>query len=319
MPKKVLITGIAGFAGSHLAEYLLSQKIKVSGIVKDDQIANISHLQKKIVLHRCDLLNADKVLDVLEKTKPDVVFHLAGFTIPRLSYDAPEDAFRINVFGQINIFEAIRSLKLPTKILVVGSSEEYGIVKNPSQPVNEDEPLNPVSPYAVSKIAQDFSALAYFQTYRMPIVRIRPFPHLGPRLDEQLAVSSFAKQIAQIEKGIQERIMKVGNLKAKRDFTDVRDMVYAYFLASLRCQPGEVYNVGSGKSYALLQILEILLSLAKVKIKIEEDQSLFRPIDVPEIICDSKKFQKATGWRPKIKIEKTLEDTLDYWRKRING
>ncbi|OGD86212.1 GDP-mannose 4,6-dehydratase, partial [Candidatus Curtissbacteria bacterium RBG_16_39_7] len=273
---------------------------------------NVSHIEGKINLEVCDLLDKDKVLQVIAKTKPDLIFHLAGFTIPRLSYGQPEEAFKINVFGQINIFEALKILKLPTKILIVGSSEEYGIVKNPKKPVNEETPLNPVSPYAVSKIAQDFCGLSYFHTHKIPIIRIRPFPHLGPRLDERLAISSFAKQIVLIEKGMQEKIIKVGNLEAKRDFTDVRDMVHAYFLASEKCKPGEVYNIGSGKSYSLSQMLGILLSLAKVEIKIEKDPDRFRPVDVPEIICDAGKFRKITGWKPKVKIRETLKDILNY-------
>jgi GDP-4-dehydro-6-deoxy-D-mannose reductase len=317
MTKKALITGIAGFAGSHLAEFLLAKNFAVFGTVLEKNNPNISHLEGKINLEVCDLLEKNKVFKTIEKIKPDLIFHLAGFTIPRLSFGEPEEAFKINVFGQINIFEAVRNLKLATKVLIVGSSEEYGIVKNPKKPVNENEPLNPVSPYAVSKVAQDFCGLAYFHTYKMPILRIRPFPHLGPRLDERLAVSSFAKQIAQIEKGIQERVIKVGNLEARRDFTDVRDMVNAYFLAGLKCKPGEVYNIGSGKSYSLLQTLDILLSLSKVKIKVESDLGRFRPVDVPEIICDAEKFRKLTGWEPKIKIEQTLEDTLNYWREKV--
>jgi GDP-4-dehydro-6-deoxy-D-mannose reductase len=317
MSKKALITGIAGFAGSHLAEFLLAKKFAVSGIVLEKNNPNISHLKGKISLEVCNLLEKDKVFKTIEKLEPNLIFHLAGFTIPRLSYDQPQESFKINVFGQINILEAVRTLKLPTKILIVGSSEEYGIVKNPKKKVNENEPLNPVSPYAVSKIAQDFCALAYFQTYKMPIVRIRPFPHLGPRLDERLAVSSFAKQIALIEKGIQEKVIKVGNLKAKRDFTDVRDMVQAYSLAAEKCQPGEVYNIGFGRSLSLSQVLDILLSLSKAKIKVEVDPKLFRSADVPEIICDAEKFKKVTGWQPKIKIRETLKDTLNYWRARL--
>jgi len=318
MPKKILITGIPGFAGSHLAEFLLRKNFLVFGTVLKKNNPNISHLEGKINLEVCDLLNFDRVFSVIEKIRPDLIFHLAGFTIPRLSYDQPVEAFKINVFSQINIFEALKILGISTRILIVGSSEEYGIVKNLKKPVKEDEPLNPVSPYAVSKIAQDFCGFSYFQMYKMPIIRLRPFPHLGPRLNEKLAVSSFAKQIAQIEKGICEPIIKVGNLRAKRDFTDVRDMVRAYFLAIQKCKVGEVYNVGSGKSYSLAQMLDILLSLTKVKIKIKEDPSLFRPVDVPEIICDSEKFRKLTGWQPKIKIRETLEDILNYWRSRLD-
>jgi len=317
MSKKVLVTGIAGFAGSHLAEFLLAKDFAVFGTVLEKNNPNISHLEGKINLEVCNLQDKEKVLKVIAKIKPDLIFHLAGFTIPRLSYDQPEEAFKINVFGQINIFEAVRNLKLSTRILTVGSSEEYGIVKNPKKPVNENEPLNPVSPYAVSKIAQDFCGLSYFQTYKIPIIRLRPFPHIGPRLNEMLAASSFAKQIALIEKGVQEKVIKVGNLKARRDFTDVRDIVRAYFLASQKCKPGEVYNIGSGRSYSIAGILEILLSLSKVKIKIEVHKEIFRPVDVPEIICDAEKFRKATGWSPKIKIEDTLNDTLNYWRSKV--
>jgi GDP-4-dehydro-6-deoxy-D-mannose reductase len=215
------------------------------------------------------------------------------------------------------LFESLISLKLTPTFVNIGSSEEHGITEN--QKISEETPFNPASPYAVSKLAQDYLGFFYFKSYGIPVVRLRPFNHIGPRQDDSLATSSFAKQIAQIETGVQEPVIFVGNLEAKRDFTDVHDMVRAYFLAAQKCVVGEVYNIGSGQSFSLAKILEILLSFSKVKIKVKVDKNLLRPLEVPNLVCDPKKFVKATGWKPEITLEKTLEDILNYWRNNIHG
>ena len=309
---KALITGISGFAGSHLAEFLLEKKYKVAGIVRKKENPNLEKIQSKLKLFQADLQNKDQVKKILARVQPLQIYHLAGFSVPGLSFDKPSATFEANVFTTINLFQSLVQLQLKPMVVNIGSSEEYGLTN--AEKISEQTPLNPPSPYAVSKIAQDYLGFFYFKSYAIPVIRLRPFNHIGPRQDENFAISSFAKQIAAIEKGFAEPVIFVGNLEARRDFTDVRDIVRAYYLAALRCTPGEVYNVGSGKSYTLAQILDILLTFAKAKIKVKVDKNLLRPVDVPEFVANSAKFIKATGWKPEIPLEKTLKDILNYWR-----
>ncbi|OGH21615.1 MAG: hypothetical protein A2629_01785 [Candidatus Levybacteria bacterium RIFCSPHIGHO2_01_FULL_41_15] len=314
--KKALITGISGFAGSFLTEHLLEKKIRVSGIYVDEKsLVNLDKIKNDIQLFRLDLLKGKKVLDLVSQIKPDYVFHLAALTAPKNSFDSPFETIENNVKAQLNILESVRKLNLlKTRILVISSGEVYGIVKREDLPIDESTPLMPLNPYAVSKITQDFLGLQYHLSYKLRIVRVRPFNHIGPRQSEHFAVGAFAKKIAEVEKGIKEPVLPVGNLSSRRDFTDVRDMVRAYLLALEKGKEGEVYNIGSGVSYAISEILDRLLTLSRVEIKIRKDESLMRPVDNPELVCDRTKFSNLTGFRPTIPIEKTLEDTLDYWR-----
>lgn len=316
MKQKALITGISGFAGSYLAEFLLGKNLKVAGIIRKKENPNITHIEDKLELFLADLQNEAQVKKIFKKVKPDIIFHLAGFSVPRLSFENPSKVFEANVISAVNLFEAIVSAKLKPVVISIGSSEVYGITEA-GRKISEKFPVQPISPYGVSKATQDNLAYYYFKNYQIPAIVLRPFNHIGPRLQPTIAVSSFAKQIAAIEKGFAESVIYVGNLKARRDFTDVRDMVRAYFLATLRCTPGEIYNVGSGKSYSLAKILEILLTFAKVKIKIKIDKKLLRPLDIPEFVADSTKFMKKTSWKPEITLEKTLKDTLNYWRAQV--
>lgn len=313
--KKVLITGISGFAGSHLAERFLSiGDYDISGTYLDDSsIANLSQ-KDRINLHKINLLDAKATEELVAFKKPDLLFHLAALTSPQNSFENPTETFVNNISGQITILEAIKKHNLvDTKILIVSSAEIYGLVSSENLPIDEDTQFNPTNPYAVSKLAQDFLGLQYFLSDKLRIVRVRPFNHVGPRQSPSFVVSAFAKRIVEIEKG-REKVMKVGNLTSKRDFTDARDMVRAYVLALEKGKEGEVYNLGSGKSYEISKILEMMINLATVKIETEPDKSLTRRSDNPELICDYSKFENLTGWKPEIPIEKTLTDTLDYWR-----
>src|SRR3989344_1663776 len=315
--KNILITGISGFAGSFLVEYLLSQnKGKISGTyLEEASLGNIENVKTKVNLFKLNLTDEKKVLDLVLETKPDFIFHLAALTSPKASFDNPFETIQNNVKAQLNLLEVIRKFKLlNTRILVISSAEVYGIVEKKDLPIDEDTKLMPASPYAVSKITQDFLALQYFLSYNIKIIRIRPFNHIGPRQSPNFVVSAFAKKIAEIEKSKTDNILYVGNLDSKRDFTDVRDMVEAYSLVVEKCRWGEVYNIGSGKSYTISEILDKMLSLSKTKIKVRADESLLRPSDNPDLICDRSKFTNRTGWEPKIPIDKTLKDTLDYWR-----
>ena len=317
--KKALITGIAGFAGSHLSEFLLAQKIEVLGFyLPGHSTANVDHIKDKINLIACDLLNKKDVEDKVPKINPDYVFHLAAFASPAQSFENPRQTLENNIVGQLNLLESCVKTKSQAKILIVGSADEYGNVDPKDLPIVEDTPLAPPSPYAVSKVAQDLLGLQFFLHHNLNIVRVRPFNHIGPRQSPHFVVCAFASQIADLEtKGGGE--IKVGNLETWREFTDVRDMVRAYFLALEKAKIGSVYNIGTGKPIKIAQILKILLSFSRVKIKVVVDKKLYRPVDIVKIYCDSSKFRKETGWRPKINIRKTLSDTIDYERKKQNG
>jgi len=318
MKKKSLITGITGFAGSHLAELLLKKNHEVYGIVRwRSKTENIEHIRKHLKLIETDLLDAHSVQNLIKITKPDYIFHLAAQSFVPTSWHAPAHTLNLNIVGQLNLFEAIREIGIRPVVQIACSSEEYGLVYPNEVPIKETNSLRPLSPYGVSKVAQDMLGWQYFKSYGMKIIRTRAFNHTGPRRGDVFAESTFAKQIAEIEKGEKDPIIKVGNLAAKRDYTDVRDMVCAYLLAVEKGKPGEVYNICSGKAYPIKDILNLLLSMSKKKIKVEVDPQRLRPSDVKILLGDCSKFKRTTGWKSKIPLEETLEDLLNYWRERI--
>ena len=317
---RVLITGITGFAGSHLAEYILAHHpdVRVCGIVRwRSRMDNICGITDKIELHEADLKDIVSLRKCLAEIKPDRIFHLAAQSFVPTSWKLPAETFAINAIGQINLFEALLSLKMNPRIQVAGSSEEYGQVFPDEVPMKETNPLRPLSPYAVSKVAQDLLAWQYFQSYGMKTVRTRGFNHTGPRRGDVFVTSNFAKQIAEIEKGKREPVISVGNLEAKRDFTDVRDIVRAYWLSLEKGEPGDVYNIGTGKAYSMQEVLDMLLALSKTKVKVKVDPARLRPSDVPILLSDSSKFVSLTGWKPEIPLKKTFKDLLNYWRGKV--
>ncbi len=315
---KVLITGISGFAGSHLAEYLLEKDIEVMGTIRwRSPRENIKHLLSKVNLYDCDLKDLSAVDALIEETKPDMIFHLAAQSFVPSSWRFPAETINNNIISELNIFEAVRKARLKTRIQIAGSSEEYGFVKESEVPVKESQPLRPLSPYAVSKVAQDMLGYQYFKSYGLNIIRTRAFNHTGPRRGEVFVVSNFAKQIVEIEKGLKPPVIKVGNLSAIRDFTDVRDTVKAYYSILLKGNPGDVYNIATGKGHNISEVLDMLLSLTDTDITVERDPQRLRPSDVEILIGDASKMKKLTDWRAEIPFKKTLLDTLDYWRERI--
>lgn len=316
---KALITGIAGFAGSHLAEYLLGEQAEVFGTVRGhSRLNHIRHLERDIVLAECCLTDPDAVKRVFAWIRPDRVYHLAAQSFVPASWNDPAATLRNNVFGQLNVLEAVRELKLDCRILVACSSEEYGQVEPGELPVKESNPLRPLSPYAVSKVTQDYMGYQYYKNYGMFIIRTRSFNHTGPRHGENMVTSNFAKQIAEMESGKRPPVLMVGNLQAKRDFTDVRDVVRAYVLALEKGKAGECYNVASGTGITIAKLLEELLSLSPLAIKTEQDPHRLRPSDVEALVGDYSLLHETTGWKPEIPLRQTLEDLLQYWRNRMN-
>lgn len=318
--QRVLITGITGFAGSHLAEHFLADHpgVEVFGTYRwRSRRENIEGIEGKIRLLECDLSDMTAVRNALSISRPDAIYHLAAQSFVPSSWVSPTQTLNDNIAGQTNIFEAVRSLGLDPAIQIACSSEEYGLVLPDEVPIKETNPLRPLSPYAVSKVAQDFLGYQYFMSYGIRAIRTRGFNHTGPRRGEVFVTSNFAKQVATIEAGKAPAVIKVGNLDAVRDFTDVRDMVRGYVLATQKGKPGEVYNLASGKAITIRAMLDKLIGLAKVEVKVETDPARLRPSDVEVLIGDYSKFHADTGWEPRIPFDQTLEDLLNYWRDRI--
>ncbi len=317
---KILITGISGFVGSHLADFLLTQGgHKIFGTIKwRSRLDNLQSILNKISLHECDIKDAFALRTVLTEIQPEYIFHLAAQSYVPFSWRAPVESMNTNVIGEVNLMETVKDLKLKTKIHVAGSSEEYGMVLPSEIPITEDNPLRPLSPYGVSKVAQDLLGYQYFKSYQLHVVRTRAFNHTGPRRGDVFVTSNFAKQIVEIEKGLREPVIKVGNLDAVRDFLDVRDVARAYFLALEKGQAGEVYNIASGKGYKIKEVLDKLIAQSKVKVKVTQDPQRLRPSDVELLIGSADKFKAATGWQPQIPFDTTLRDLLEYWRERVS-
>jgi len=316
---RVLITGVTGFVGSHLAEYCLEGgDVELYGAVRwRSRMDNVEHFVDRMTLIDCDFRDAVAVKRCLEEVKPDYLFHLAAQSFVPTSWKAPVETVVTNMVGEINLFEAIRELGIDTRMQVAGSSEEYGMVYEDEIPIKETNPLRPLSPYGVSKVGQDLLGYQYHQSYGLHIIRTRAFNHTGPRRGDVFVSSNFSKQIAMIEKGKQEPVIHVGNLEARRDFTDVRDIVKAYWLALEKGVPGEVYNLGSGNDISIRELLDRLLNLTSLEIEVRQDPDRMRPSDVMILKADTTKFRELTGWTPEIKLDKTLEDLLNYWRERV--
>jgi len=319
---KVLITGITGFVGSHLTDYILvgQPHVSIHGLVRwRSPMENLEHIAED-KLNYCygDLSDMGSLIRILQEVKPDVIFHLAAQSYVLTSFNAPVDTIQTNTIGTTNLLEAIRISGIDPIIHICSSSEVYGQVKEDEVPINETCPLRPSSPYAVGKVGEDMISYQYWISHGVKTIRTRMFTHTGPRRGKVFVVSAFARQIALIEKEKQEPIIKVGNLESVRTFSDVRDAVRAYWLLVNKCEPGEVYNIGGNRTMKVGEMLDMLLDLSPIKnkVKIEVNPNLLRPSDVTLQIPDCTKFKKTTGWEPQIPFETTLEDTLNYWRER---
>ena len=313
---KALITGISGFAGSHLAEFLIEKGYEVFGTFFDKStFSNLNGFVNKIKVYKCDIRNYDALKNVIRDVKPDEIYHLAAISFVPTSLKDPKLTFDTNLYGTLNLYQAVIDLEMNPMILFIGSADEYGIVKEKDTPIGESHPLLPMNPYSISKASAGFLSFFYFKNYSLNIIRVRPFNHIGPRQSPEFVCSSFAKQIAEIEKGLREPIIKVGNLEAKRDFTDVRDMVRGYWLALDKGEQGKVYNICSERAIQIKGLLNHLLELSSRKVEIMKDPKRMRPSDNPILQGDSSKFRRRSGWKPEILLDKTLKDILEYWRK----
>jgi len=304
---KALITGITGFVGSHMSSFLLERGFDVFGL---DKALNG---YDKITYFSVDITEKKRVFEAIRKSKPDFIFHFAAISSVTACEENKELARAVNLGGTENILSACADNSIKARILIPSSAYVYGLPMHDS--LDESHPINPSSEYGILKVGQEKVASRFFNKDKLSVVIIRSFNHIGPNQTTGFVCSDFAKQIAEIEKGLKEPIIKVGNLESKRDFTDVRDIVKAYLLALEKCKPNEVYNLCSGKIYSIKQILDIMLSLTEQEIKIEIDPSKTREDDIQVIRGNNSKFVRATGWEPEIPIEKTLKDLLDYWRK----
>ena len=319
--------------GSHLTDLILQKAPEsvVHGIVKEAQMTyqpNLAHLSGKLALHlqTLDLTEeAQKLAELVEEVQPDYIFHFAAQSLPSQSFAQPGPTLMNNTLSVLNLLEATRKAisksggKYNPVILNAGSGDVYGYIEPEDLPVRETQPFRPGNPYAVSKISQEMLGYQYAKSYKLQIINTRAFNQVGPRQNLELATSAFARQIAQAEKGLVEPIVRVGNLEASRDYTDVRDMVRAYWLAvtSGKCQPGEPYNLCSGRDWQMKTILDMLLERANCPLKVEFDPARMRPSDIPVIRGDGTKFRQATDWQPTIPLEQSLQDLLDYWRVEI--
>ena len=314
---RVLITGITGFAGSHLAERLLEQAhIEVWGTSRGGS-GMVAHLADKVTLCTADLTDYAATRAVLAQSQPARIFHLAGQAFVPVSWQDPWSTLENNIRSELNVLQALVELELDARVLCVAYQEVYGRVDPDHLPLTEDTPFRPDSPYGVSKVTQDLLGLQYFLSYGLHTVRARPFNHIGPRQNERFAAPAFAKQIAEIEKGIRPPVIEVGNLEALRDFTDVRDTVHAYELLLEHGEAGEAYNIGRGLPVRVGDMLDQLLALTAHRIEVRIDPERLRPSSVPVAYADVHKLKETTGWEPQIPFTRTLETILEDWRTRV--
>jgi GDP-4-dehydro-6-deoxy-D-mannose reductase len=321
--KRVLITGITGFVGSHMAEYCLSQEVKLYGFKRYHltNLKNVLHIEDKINWFDCDMMEGKSVMKCLKEIRPDIIFHMASQSFVSPSWNHPLLYMNANYAMTVHLLEGCLDAGIDPLIHIPGSGEEHGEILDCELPISEQTILRPVNPYAVSKIAQDLIAYVYFRSYGTRVIRTRAFNHEGPRRDKVFGIPWYAYQIARIEQGKQEPHMEVGHLDDRRNFTHVKDMVRAYWQAVHFCNPGELYLIGNTAEdsiFSFREALEMLIAMSTVKgISYEVVPKYVRPTQVPSLICDTTKFTSLSGWRPEIGFTTILIDTLDYWRERL--
>jgi GDP-4-dehydro-6-deoxy-D-mannose reductase len=312
---RILITGAAGFVGKYCIEHfknVLKWEVFATKL-ENETISEVADVKT----FDMNLLNQNSIANALIGSKPDYILHLAAQSSVGVSWKNPQITADINIKGTVNLLDSVRKLLINPKIILVGSSEEYGYLPEGVSVVSEKTPLNPGNFYAISKTAQNMTGALYARAYGMNICMTRAFNHIGAGQSEIFVASDFAKQVAMIECGLQKNVIKVGNIEAKRDFSDVRDVVTAYEKIFLKGKTGETYNIGSGKATSIKSLLETLISFSDKDIKISVDPKKLRPLDVPEVRADISKIQQHTDWTPEHNLEDTLLDVLNYWRNTV--
>ena len=316
---KALVTGVPGFVGNYLARLLLEEGLEVWGTSLDGMEKMDDDISDKVNLISCDIREINQVKNILEVCNPDYIFHLAAQSNVAASWNDPANTFAVNVMGTVNLLDAVAALGTRSRTLMIGSGEEYGKVPVEQMPITETTPLNPVTPYGASKAAVGLLFRQYLVRHGVPVMIARAFNHIGAGQAPGFVAPDFARQIAEIEHGLREPMIEVGNLEAERDFTSVKDIVRAYWILIQKGIPGEAYNVASGQVYKIQRILDIMLGKSTKEISVVRDQKRMRPADVPVVNVSISKIQTATGWKPIENIEDTLEEVLDYWRAYIWG
>ena len=309
-----MIIGAAGFVGNYLIEYLRKESNM------DVHVTKLPHEEMNnnyVKTYDLDILDKESIVSLLFEVRPDYIFHLAAQSSVGLAWKNPCLTIDVNIKGSVNVMDAVRELYYKPRVLLIGSGEEYGHIRIGETPIKEENMIRPGNIYAATKVCQNMIGSIYAQAYDMELMMVRAFNHIGPTQAPMFVVADFCKQVAEIEKGIREPIISVGNLEAQRDFTDVRDVVRAYAMLIEKGEPGETYNVGSGHAVSIREILELIVLLSGQSIKVEIDSNKLRPVDVPIIEADTAKLQKLTGWEPKIALEQTIKETLNYWRERV--
>ena len=315
---RVLVTGARGFVGRHLVAHLLRRKYEVVGVgLKGDMPADGTGRESDWIV--CDIRDKEELLEVVRSSRPDCICHLAAYSSPRNSFSDFPGVLNTNFWGTFNLLEAARYTAPQARVVVVGSAQCYGAAKTRQLPLLESHILGPKSPYSLSKAAADLLAYYYYSHFHLDVVRARPFNHTGPGQDSEFVSSGFARQIVEIEMGLRPPEVLVGNLKVKRDFTDVRDVVRAYELLLRKGRAGEAYNVASGKAVSIRRVLEILLAYTPVPIRVRVDGKRFRAEDTAVLYGSYSKLRRHTGWVPQIKLTTTLRQLIDYWRKTLQG
>lgn len=315
---RALIIGGSGFVGAYLIRHLkeLGQEVAVTKMPGERLERSDSDGIQVLDL---DILDEQAVWQALASVQPDTVYHLAAQSSVAVSWERPQLTADVNIRGCINVLEAVRAQKKQIRVLLIGSGEEYGKILPQELPVCEDHPVRPDSIYAVTKVCQNMIGAVYARAYGMQVVMVRAFNHIGPGQSPVFVVSDFCRQTAQIEAGSKEAVIRAGNLEARRDFTDVRDVVRAYALLAERGKAGETYNVGSGHAVRIGDILKMIVQQAKLPVRVESDPKKFRPLDVPVVEADIGRLQKDTGWEPAISLQQTLRETLDAWRRAVRA
>lgn len=313
---RALVTGAAGFVGRHLTSHLVARGHDVVGLVHPSD-GGPGLLGENVEIVSVDILDHALVSESLSRFAPDTVFHLAAYSNPEGSWREARRTLEVNVIGTHNLLAAAASTKAKPRMLLVGSAQQYGQVPAEEQPIREERRQKPLTPYAVSKTSQEYLGMRMVWSEELPVLMTRSFNHTGPGQDHSYVCSSFARQVVEIEKGMREPVIRVGNLDARRDFTDVRDVVAAYYDIVERGRPGTVYNVCRGEAVSIREVLDRLVGACQTPVEVVIDPERYHSLDVPLILGDPSLIRKDTEWSPRLSLERTLRDMLDDWRRRI--